>query len=154
MHPVNSQSILTTLLVSAIGGAVHRAGAHDSPDTILASQQTDSAPDMADAIADDFDLQEDENAEAVETITERYPDGTTKISRQVTQDTDHNYVNHGAWTGWNQRGEKLSQGEFRLGRRHGRWTRLYTLSELRKANIPIHPGFEELTTPQSLYQGE
>ena len=72
-------------------------------------------------------LPENEDAEAVETVRERYADSATKISRQVIQDADQNYVNHGMWTSWNQRGEKLSQGEFRLDKRHGRWARFYTL---------------------------
>ena len=88
-------------------------------------------------------LPENEDAEAVETVRECYPDSATKISRHVTQNADYNYVNHGMWTSWNQRGEKLSQGEFRLGKRHGRWARLYTLSELWKANIPIRPEIEQ-----------
>src|SRR4029079_13842394 len=40
---------------------------------------------------------------AVEVIQERYPNRSVKVERQVTQDTDGNYINHGAWTMWDEK---------------------------------------------------
>ena len=59
----------------------------------------------------------------VEVIRERYPDGKVQIMRQVTQDKDRNYYNHGAWQLFNRLGEVMGQGEYYLGRMEGQWKR-------------------------------
>ena len=64
-----------------------------------------------------------------ETITERYPDGKTKIKRQVTQDSEENYVNHGPWIEYDQAGNEIMGGTYRLGERDGEWFRYFTPKE-------------------------
>ena len=132
------------VLLSAVNGvALRQTDAHDLPDAIFASKQTLPAQSMADTLADDSFFREETEEKRVETIVERYSDGAKKVSRQVTQDEDLNYVNHGTWATWNQHGEKVSEGEYRLGKRHGRWTRLHSAAELRKANFPIRSDFQQ-----------
>ena len=40
-----------------------------------------------------------------ETITEKYPNRKVKIERQVVQDDERNYVNHGPWKMWDPNGK-------------------------------------------------
>lgn len=58
-----------------------------------------------------------------ETIKERYDNGRVKIQREVIQDDNDNYVNHGAWTMFDPRGRKIAEGRFQHGERQGLWTR-------------------------------
>ncbi len=60
-----------------------------------------------------------------ETIKERFPDGTIRIERQVTQDAQGNYVNHGPWKMWDARGNVVAQGDYEHGNRVGTWVRWY-----------------------------
>jgi antitoxin component YwqK of YwqJK toxin-antitoxin module len=65
----------------------------------------------------------------VEPITERYPNGSVKIERQVTQDDKGNYVNHGTYTVYSQDGTVMKSGEFRDGKLYGKWTQRFTKDE-------------------------
>src|SRR5262245_45483663 len=60
-----------------------------------------------------------------EVIKERFPSGLVKIERQVTQDGQGNYLNHGPWKMWDERGNLIAQGEYDLGERNGEWIRWY-----------------------------
>lgn len=64
-----------------------------------------------------------------ELITERYPDGSVKIERQVVQDAEGNYVNHGPYTEYDRNGKVVRSGEFRNGKPHGKWTRYFQAGE-------------------------
>jgi antitoxin component YwqK of YwqJK toxin-antitoxin module len=60
-----------------------------------------------------------------EVIKERFPDGSVKIEREVTQDSQGNYLNHGSWKMWDARGNLIAQGQYQLGNRTGTWIRWY-----------------------------
>ncbi len=64
-----------------------------------------------------------------ETIRERYPSGRVKVERQVTQDSQGNYVNHGTWKMFTETGELVVTGEYTMGERTGTWNRLLTERE-------------------------
>jgi antitoxin component YwqK of YwqJK toxin-antitoxin module len=59
----------------------------------------------------------------VEVVRERYPDGRIRIERQVTQDEQGNYVNHGAWKMLTTNGEVSAEGQYNMGQRVGLWIR-------------------------------
>src|SRR5438045_1411801 len=79
----------------ALGGAAVSA---QDPLVIRAAAVVD-VDDNASA-ADEPSLSGDE----VETIQERYPNRTVKVERQVIQDSAGNYINHGTWSQWDERG--------------------------------------------------
>lgn len=79
----------------------------------LATADDDSASDRTEASGD------------VEIIRERFPNGSIKIEREVTQDADGNYVNHGSWKLFDERGTVLAEGHYRNGERDGTWNRWY-----------------------------
>ena len=81
-------------------------------------------------------------SEDLELFTERYPNRTIKIKRQVIQDEGYNYVNHGIWTQWNMDGHKASTGTYRLGKRHGKWTRWYFAADVKHMKVPIEKRFK------------
>lgn len=60
-----------------------------------------------------------------ELIKERFPNGSVKVERRVTQDSQGNYLNHGTWKMWDQRGNPISQGTYDYANRTGTWTRWY-----------------------------
>ena len=78
----------------------------------------------------------------VEVIRTRYPNRKVKIERQVSQDKEHNYFNHGSWTMWSPEGEILGTGQYRWGKRQGSWTRLFTGEETRRQIEKGQQGFE------------
>jgi antitoxin component YwqK of YwqJK toxin-antitoxin module len=84
----------------------------------------DSSPNRASKPRRQSDTGRNEPVER-EVIKERFPDGSVKVEREVAQDADANYHNHGIWKTWDQRGNLLAQGEFNHGNRCGTWVRWY-----------------------------
>jgi antitoxin component YwqK of YwqJK toxin-antitoxin module len=72
---------------------------------------------------------EDLPPSGVEVVRERYPDGKPRLERYVVQDDAGNYVNHGLWTWYDPRGRVLGAGEFREGKRVGKWMRVFPPGE-------------------------
>lgn len=62
---------------------------------------------------------------SIETITERYQSGKTKLTREVAMDVDLNFVNHGQFQMFDEAGKVISEGRFEAGQREGHWTRTY-----------------------------
>src|SRR5215469_2449125 len=73
--------------------------------------------------------EQDEEAGEIEVIRERFPNGSIRIEREVTQDADGNYVNHGSWKMFDERGTILAEGHYRNGERDGTWNRWYRVKE-------------------------
>jgi antitoxin component YwqK of YwqJK toxin-antitoxin module len=80
-----------------------------------------------------------------EVIKERFADGSVKIEREVTQDAEGNYLNHGSWKLWDERGNLLAQGQYHFGERAGTWVRWYR----NPAEAPVlkFPPYNEFTGP-------
>jgi antitoxin component YwqK of YwqJK toxin-antitoxin module len=94
----------------------------DEPADMVADEPAPVAVDETPAAADDQPAAPDNSNEA-EVIQERYPNRAVKIERQVVQDASGNYVNHGKWTMYDEKGRTLARGEYRYGERQGPWTR-------------------------------
>jgi len=62
---------------------------------------------------------------ATEVINERFPNGRVRIEREVTQDAQGNYVNHGKWRMWDERGIGVAEGVYENGKRSGVWVHWY-----------------------------
>ena len=63
------------------------------------------------------------NEDAVEIIRERRSDGTIKIIRHMTQDTEGNYIKHGPWQELDEQGDVVAEGKYVNNKRHGAWRR-------------------------------
>lgn len=64
-----------------------------------------------------------------EQVTERFPDGSIKVEREVMLDDQGNYVNHGSFTMYAPGGKILRTGSYRNGKQHGSWTRYFDAGE-------------------------
>ena len=71
-----------------------------------------------------------DEAEEHEVIRERFPNGSIRLEREVTQDADGNYINHGAWKMFDERGTIVAEGHYRNGERDGVWNRWYRGNEV------------------------
>jgi antitoxin component YwqK of YwqJK toxin-antitoxin module len=65
----------------------------------------------------------------VEQVAERYPNGKTKVEREVGQDAKGNYVNQGSYKMYGLDGEVIKSGDFLNGKQHGKWTQRFTKDE-------------------------
>ena len=88
----------------------------------------------------------------VEIIQERYPNGSVKIKRGVTQDRDGNYILHGIWQMWDERGTLISEGEYRNNVRHGTWNRWYRGDESRLFTSRPYDQFQAPFVSQGAFQ--
>lgn len=86
------------------------------------------------AIADAHSTPEGSYANA-ELVTERYENGDVKIEREVIQDQDQNYVNHGKWKSYDREGNAAIEGRFKINEMDGVWTRVYRHREPKLLNI-------------------
>lgn len=87
------------------------------------------AADVATVSADIRHISEAQDAQnsstgKTETFRERYPNGEVRIEREVTLDSEGNYVNHGAWKMWDTAGQLIADGQYNMGQRVGSWTRV------------------------------
>ena len=84
------------------------------------------------------------NDQTSEVIEERYPNGALKIVREVVQDAQGNYLNHGTWKMLSEKGLVQVEGQFYEDARHGVWNRWYAAGEV--AFLRQKP-FTEFTPP-------
>ncbi len=117
----------------------HTDGSYNS-DLYAAPQPLETEADVAPgagegAVADD----------EIETIKERFPNGSVRIERQVTQDALGNYLNHGTWKMWDERGNLLAQGQYEYGNRTGEWIRWYRSPS--EASILTKPPYAQFAGP-------
>lgn len=87
---------------------------------------------------------DDQHPSAQEVIQERYPNRSIKIERQVTQDADGNYINHGTWKMWDERQNLVAEGEYRHDLRHGLWTRYHAPGQ---GDLFTKAPFNQFTAP-------
>ncbi len=71
------------------------------------------------------------NLESVdsEVITERYKNRAIKVERHVICDIDGNYVNHGPWIMYDEKGREMGHGNYRHNKPHGKWVRIFVEGE-------------------------
>ena len=98
----------------------------DAPGPVDAESMDDSRPSDTEVPRrnNGADATDSDDAET-EVINQRYPNGSLKIEREVTQDVQGNYLNHGLWKMWDPNGNIISQGEHWYGSRTGTWIRWY-----------------------------
>ena len=69
--------------------------------------------------------------EQTEIIRERYTNRRVKIEREVMQDDQKNYHNHGSWKFWDEQGNLLVEGRYDHGIRQGIWKRWHARKDSR-----------------------
>jgi antitoxin component YwqK of YwqJK toxin-antitoxin module len=71
-----------------------------------------------------------------EVVRERFPNGRLHVERQVVQDAEQNYINHGPWRMWDEQGRALAEGIYRYNEREGVWTRIYRARDVKMLTLP------------------
>jgi antitoxin component YwqK of YwqJK toxin-antitoxin module len=84
-----------------------------------------------------------QSADGREVIVQRYPDGKPQIEREVAQDEEGNFYNHGFWNVYSQKGNIIAKGQYRDGEMDGLWERQHN-----KESSGLFS-----TKPFSLFQG-
>ncbi len=87
-----------------------------------------------------------------ETIDERFPNGTIKIRREVSQDAEGNYRNDGEWTLYDERGRILIAGSYKDGLRHGMWEKAYAKGEGSLFSGAITLGFSQPLISTAMFE--
>ncbi|MEM7453960.1 MAG: hypothetical protein AAF456_06340 [Planctomycetota bacterium] len=67
--------------------------------------------------------------EGNELVTQNYPDGKKLLEKEVRQDEDGNYVNHGLWRVYTRDGRVQATGQFDMGKMVGVWKRIHDVSD-------------------------
>lgn len=109
----------------------------------IPNYEATAAPDAIESLLDGGQAEPLEPlGRQTEIIRERYPNGSVRIERHVTQDEKRNYVNHGPWTMWDQQGNLLAKGKYQFGRQEGQWVRRYVAPRDGILQLPSLRGFE------------
>jgi antitoxin component YwqK of YwqJK toxin-antitoxin module len=61
--------------------------------------------------------------EGVELVQQLYPNGSPRIAKHVTLDSKGNYVNHGEYQEWSEKGDLMVSGQYDMGKQKGLWVR-------------------------------
>ena len=77
----------------------------------------------------DSEKSSDTDSTQTEIIRERYASTAIKIERHVGQDDEGNYYNHGLYTHFDEKGRVIGTGDYREGKRQGKWQRWFAPNE-------------------------
>ncbi len=120
------------------------AASAQDPVDLESIQGIESFPYRGEEQEPEIDPQENDiSPNGREIVRQRYPDGKVQIEREVDQDEEGNYYNHGFWRVKSRDGTIVAQGEFERGQMHGVWERKHT-----KDSSPLFA-----TQPFNLFQG-
>lgn len=90
-----------------------------------------------------------------ELVTERYENRKIRTEREVVQDAEQNYINHGKYKTYDVKGNVTVEGRYKYNEMHGVWTRLYYTREndlLNKA--PFNQGQLPLVSQANFKDGQ
>lgn len=87
----------------------------------------------------------------IEIVRERYSNSQIKTERHVTQDTNGNYINHGSWVRFDERGRMVGGGDYKLGLREGKWTRWFAANEGPLFSGPLFKDFAAPFTSEATF---
>ncbi len=69
------------------------------------------------------------NDSDAELVRDRYPSGKPRVERRVTLDAEGNYINHGDYREFSDKGDLLVTGHYQHGQRSGVWAKFLTGTE-------------------------
>ena len=105
------------------------------------SNSIEELPPSTSVIADGLLPTEQLQTEGAELVTERYDNRKVKIEREVIQDEDQNFINHGKWKQYDRKGNVIVEGRYRHSEMDGVWTRLYFRRDVALLNkAPFNQG--------------
>jgi antitoxin component YwqK of YwqJK toxin-antitoxin module len=112
------------------------------------SDETPAIPDTqaVEQKADDEQTVGTKSSEVTtELVKERYPNGMIKTEREVAQDREGNYVLHGAYRQYDERGQLICEGTHDQGQPSGVWKRTYYSTS--QASLFATAPYKDFTAP-------
>lgn len=90
-----------------------------------------------------------------ELVKERYPNGSVKVEREVAQDRDGNFVLHGVYRQYDERGALICEGRHEQGQAVGLWKRYYAANGAALFSTPPYRDFQApFTSTASFIDGQ
>ncbi|WP_425618451.1 hypothetical protein NA78x_002156 [Anatilimnocola sp. NA78] len=86
-----------------------------------------------------------------ELVKERYANGTIKVEREVAQDRDGNFLLHGVYRQYDERGQLICEGNHKQGEASGTWKRYYRGSETALLTSSPYRDFQPTFTSQATF---
>ena len=122
----------------------------------VAPGTVEELPPAAQAIADGLTSAiGDATAPTAELVTERYDNRMVKTEREVVQDKDQNYINHGKWKSYDRKGKVTVEGRYKYNEMDGVWTRVYYVRENELLNkAPFNQGQLPLVSQANFKDGK
>jgi antitoxin component YwqK of YwqJK toxin-antitoxin module len=97
----------------------------------------------------------DDSKVVTELVKERFPNGTIKVEREVAQDRDGNFVLHGVYRQYDERGNLICEGVHEQGEASGLWKRYYRGGEAALlASSPYREFHAPFTSQVTFVNGE
>lgn len=87
-----------------------------------------------------------------ETVYERDSAGQIRVQREVRQNTQGDYVNHGVWRAWDAAGKLAGQGRYESGKPAGRWARWASAEDTPCLSADHFAGFTGPFLSQATYR--
>ncbi len=98
---------------------------------------------------------ENASGDEPEVVRERYDNRKIKTEREVVQDKDQNYINHGKYKTYDPAGKVIVEGRYKHGEMDGVWTRLYYTRETELLNkAPFNQGQLPLVSQANFVDGK
>ena len=142
----------TTCLLLALTAPAPLIG-QDGP--IFEALDVEELPPAPEEVLDEPVLSSPDTAPEPELIRERYDNRRVRIEREVIQDAEQNYINHGRWKQWDEQGNVSVEGQYHYNLRNGVWTRIYRTRDVKLLNVaPFNQGQLPLVSQANFQDGE
>ncbi|TWU01399.1 toxin-antitoxin system YwqK family antitoxin [Neorhodopirellula pilleata] len=151
-------SLTLTLLSISIGSSAHAQSLELLPTHVDADEvQWLTDPNLGEElqsslsiVTDQFDNKASSSgvsqkglaSSQTELIRQRFNNGNVHIEREVAQDVQGNYVNHGKYIEYNVKGEVVRSGNYTQGELEGEWRQTIGVEEARQLTNTLDGGFQ------------
>lgn len=151
--PILDPRSLAPQLGNANRGQLNAAGGLPaSPEPLMRPQPMTSAKEVVDGLTTAI---ENSTADEAEIVRERYDNRKVKVEREVVQDKDQNYINHGKYKTYDPAGKTIVEGRYKYGEMDGVWTRLYYTRDNELLNkAPFNQGQLPLVSQANFVEGK
>lgn len=126
------------------------------PELAADSGPIEELPPAAQAVVDGLSsIIDSDSVIQPEKVTERYENRKIKTEREVVQDAEQNYINHGKYKTYDPRGNVIVEGRYKYNEMDGVWTRIYYTRENELLNkAPFNQGQLPLVSQANFEDGK
>lgn len=140
--PIHAQPTRVDIALLAPNTVSVLGDSHDDSPIVFAEEDdnvhlSDLEPEYTTDSTDSFGVP----GKTPELLRQRFPDGKTHIERWVTEDSAGNLINHGNYKEFDEKGDLLRSGNFKLGQFEGPWHQSLSLATTQSLVDTLDPGF-------------